>query len=156
MLFKGSFEDFIYIIIGLVWIAFSIYKGAQKNKAQKKTNTPSDSDSKESTSIFDSFLENLMKDEDATTFEPVELQQKKDEKVDIIKPENEKIFSYDDLVEESNYLYETDVYEEQAVKTTTPTLNQELRTHLKQTKTKPRFDLRKAIIYSEILNRREF
>lgn len=154
MLFKGSFEDFIYIIIGLVWIVFSIYKGAQKNKARKKTTTPSDPESKKTTSIFDSFLENIMKDEEATTFEPVELQPNKDEEVEIKKVESEKIFSYDDLVEESNYLSKTDVYEEKAV--TTSTLNQELRTHLKQAKTKPRFDLRKAIIYSEILNRPDF
>lgn len=155
MLFKGSFEDFIYIIIGLVWIVFSIYKGAQKNKARKKTTTPSDPESKKTTSIFDSFLENIMKDEEATNFEPVELQPNKDEEVEIKKVESEKIFSYDDLVEESNYLSKTDVYEEKAV-TTTSTLNQELRTHLKQAKTKPRFDLRKAIIYSEILNRPDF
>lgn len=154
MLFKGSFEDFIYIIIGLVWIVFSIYKGAQKNKARKKTTTPSDPESKKTTSIFDSFLENIMKDEEATTFEPVELHPNKDEEVEIKKVESEKIFSYDDLVEESNYLSKTDVYEEKAV--TTSTLNQELRTHLKQAKTKPRFDLRKAIIYSEILNRPDF
>ncbi len=154
MLFKGSFEDFIYIIIGLVWIAFSIYKGAQKNKARNKKTVPSDQETKKTTSIFDSFLENLMKDEDATTFEPVELQPKIDNEVKIVEAESEKIFSYDDFAEESNYFDETTVYEEKAV--TTSTLNQELKTHLKQSKTKPRFDLRKAIIYSEILNRREF
>ena len=156
MLFKGSFEDYIYIIIGLVWIVFSIYKGAQKNKARKQTPVApeSESEEKEPSSIFDSFLNKLMKEEEQVPYEPVEMHPTTDENTQVVHAENEKIFSYDDLAEESNYLKKTAVYEEQAV--TKSTLNQELKTHLKQPKTKPRFDLRKAVIYSEILNRRYF
>ena len=154
MLFKGSFEDYIYIIIGLVWIVFSIYKGAQKNKARKQTPVSPESEEKKPASIFDGFLEKLMKEEEEVPYEPVELHPKTDENIQVVHSESEKIFSYDDLVEKSNHLKETDVYEEKAV--TKSTLNQELKTHLKQARTKPRFDLRKAVIYSEILNRRYF
>lgn len=156
MLFKGSFEDYIYIIIGLIWIVFSIYKGAQKNKARKQTpvSPESEPEEKEPSSIFDSFLGKLMKEEEEVPYEAVELQPKTDESIQVAHAESDKIFSYDDLVEDSNYLNKTDVYEDKAV--TKSTLNQELKTHLKQSKTKPRFDLRKAVIYSEILNRRYF
>ena len=153
MLFKGSFEDFIYIIIGLVWIVFSIYKGAQKNKAKKSAPTSTEPKEKKPSSIFDSFLSNLMKEEEQVPYEQVKLDPKTEDHIELTK-EPEKVFSYDDLVEESNFLNTRDVYEEKAV--TKSSLNQELKTHLQQSKTKPQFDLRKAIIYSEILNRRYF
>ncbi len=35
MLVKGSVEDYIYILVGVLWIAFSIYKGIKKKKSQK-------------------------------------------------------------------------------------------------------------------------
>ena len=154
MLVKGSFEDFIYIIIGVIWIAFSIYKGAAKNKARKNQPSPPQTEEQESTSIFENFLNNLIKEEEKEPYEPVELRKEETVEVKPAPESSDKIFSYDDLVEESNYFHESNVYEEKADKKAS--LKEELKTHLKDSKTKPRFDLRKAVIYSEILNRRYF
>jgi hypothetical protein len=74
MLFKGSFEDFIYIIIGLIWIGFSIYKGAMKNKALKNQSPPDDTPEVKPKSVFDNFLDNLMREEEQQPYKPVDVQ----------------------------------------------------------------------------------
>ncbi|MEJ2596590.1 MAG: hypothetical protein P8100_16025 [bacterium] len=167
MIFKGSIEDFIYIIIGIIWLVFSIYKGSQKKKKAGKPAAEPQPAKKESSSIFDNFLENLMKEEEeqGVPYEQVEI--KKDNKPpSVAEPnemESEKVFSYDDMAVEnsfdydveSNYLKPDQVYDKPSAQPETK-LQEELRTHLKPTKKKPRFDLRKAVIYSEILNRRYF
>jgi hypothetical protein len=158
MLFKGSLEDIIYIVIGLIWLVFSIYKGAQKSKAKKQVSPESEPqpepEEKKTESVFNRFLENLMKEEESVPYEKVELTPEENSyDADAVK-DSEKVFSYDDQFEESNVFERTNVYEEEPSKQTT--LNQELKTHLKRSRKKPRFDLRKAVIYSEILNRRYF
>jgi len=42
MLSKGSFEDFLYILIGIIWVAFSIYKGSKRKKQTQKQSTKQD------------------------------------------------------------------------------------------------------------------
>ena len=37
MLSKGSFEDYLYILIGIIWVAFSIYQGKKKKKREGQT-----------------------------------------------------------------------------------------------------------------------
>jgi hypothetical protein len=153
MLVKGSFEDYLYIIIGLVWVAFSIYKGAQKKKSLAKTPQQSEEGEvqKKKKSFFDEFLSEIIKDDEPVPNESIEVEEKFREPVIV---EQDKVFSYDDIVEESNVIVESNVYE---VKPTTDlNFQQELKSHLKSKKEQPRFDLRKAIIYSEILNRRYF
>lgn len=156
MLFRGSFEDYLYIIIGLIWVAFSIYKGAQKKKAKSQSHEDMD-EAEEPTvkkSIFENFLNEIIKDEEPIQYEPVEIKEEVAEPVQSRPNEEEKIFSYDDYYEESNFLSKSNVYKDR--QPLESTLNQELQTHLKASKQKPRFDLRKAVIYSEILNRRYF
>ena len=60
MLNYASYEDIIYIAIGIIWIAYSIYKGTQKNKAKavKKRNTHQ-AEKKESKSVFESFFNDI-------------------------------------------------------------------------------------------------
>ena len=141
----------------LVWCGlFSLFiKGLRKTNPKNPTLNPNLPKENEPSSIFDSFLENLMKEEEPAKYEPVVLDPEPEQTEILPPPEEKKVFSYDDLAETSNYLKKTDVYEESASERSS-TLNQELKTHLKQSKTKPRFDLRKAVIYSEILNRRYF
>ena len=156
MLVKGSFEDYLYIIIGLIWVAFSIYKGVQKKKSLAKTPQQSEEGEvqEKKKSFFDAFLDEIIKEDKAVPNESVEVEAKFSEPVLLEQDKVEKVFSYDDIVEESNVIVESNVYE---VKPATDlNLQQELKSHLKSRKEQPRFDLRKAIIYSEILNRRYF
>lgn len=155
MLVKGSFEDLIYILIGVIWIAFSIYKGVQKRKAVSPSPEAPDTEEppEKKKSVFDSFLSELMKEEEPAPYQPTEVEQQADILETDQEPKEEKLFSYDDVYEESNYLDETTVYKREPLEK--PTLDQELKTHLSKRR-KPRFDLRKAVIYSEILNKRYF
>jgi len=145
MLVKGSFEDFFYILIGLIWVGFSIYKGMQKKKQQQ---SPAGEAKKKSVleTLMDEFLENG----EAARPAPV-VDEEPSETVDFKDETKSEVFSYDDIYEESNYNEVSEVYEQ---KTETKS---KLKTNLKvpvKRKKHTRFNLKKAVIYSEILNRR--
>jgi hypothetical protein len=164
MLVKGSVEDFIYILIGIIWIAFSIYKGFKSSQKKKTEPThydetyeeepESSSGDQAKKSVFDSFLEEIMSEKEPAP-KPVEVEKKAEKTPTRYEDLAEKEpFSYDDFYEERNYIEPSDVYDDKGT-ATRPTKQTELVTHL-QRRRKPRIDLRKAVIYSEILNRRYF
>ena len=85
----ASFEDIIYIIIGLLWVAFSFYN-AKKKKNAKKVPTPANKQK----SMLESLL-NEIRDEDQkndpSLYEPAqEIDQHEEEPMHIEK----EIFSY--------------------------------------------------------------
>ncbi len=145
MLIKGSFEDFFYILVGLIWVAFSIYKGVQKKKAQ---GIPAKSRKKKS--MLETLLDEFLEKQEQPEPEPV-VYEASPEPADIEEETRQEVFSYDDLYEKSNYSEVSEVYEKKPepktnlkTKLTKPTVKRK----------KPRFNLRKAVIYSELLNRR--
>lgn len=164
MLVKGSVEDFIYILIGIVWIAFSIYKGikgSQKKKSEQLATEDSNHDQTERASetsvkksVFDSFLEEITRDDEVIPPIPEEVIEEKKHTARFTDNVSAQPFSYDDFYEESNYKSKTDVYDDERA-ATKPTKQKELYTYL-QKRRRPRIDLKKAVIYSEILNRRYF
>jgi len=160
MLIKGSFEDFIYIIIGLIWVAFSIYKGTQKKKsvARRDLNDTSEEVPQEEKkkSFFDEFLNQIVTEEEPPPYEPVTTETSYSEPIveEQEEEEEKKVFSYDDFYEESNYNVENDVYEVKPALEVD--VKDELKSQLKGKNDQSRFNLKKAIIYSEILNRRYF
>lgn len=149
MLVKGSFEDIIYIVIGVLWIAYSIYKGTKKGRAKsRKEQAPTDSEEKKK-SVFDTFLDDILAKEEPVLYTPPA--------EDIVTEEKEveeKVFSYDDYYEKSNYQERFNVIDSK--------LESDIKIEAEPTilpskkRKKPRIDLRKAVIYSEILNRRYF
>ncbi len=153
MIVKGSFEDYLYIIIGIVWVAVSIYKGAQKRK--QSTSAPSSSDGKPKKNFLDSILEEFAEKNSAIYDEP------EPREIEEVSPpqsrfqqstnHQEGVFSYDDVYEESNVNEYDDVYKEEPPLTSPKT--QILQKPKKPTikRKKKRFDIRKAVIYSEIL-----
>jgi len=151
MLVKGSFEDFFYILIGIVWIAFSIYQG-QKKRKQKTTSTPTAEKKK---GFFESLLDEV--NEKSQQFEETYEHDIKPE-LETIKAEEdifeEQKFSYDDYYEERNYEEaEEAVSESESFKKSV--FDQQLKPSRRK-KGRPRFDLKKAVIYSEILKPRYF
>ena len=156
MLVKGSFEDFIYILIGVVWIAFSIYKGMQKKKTQKPTtedNNDYEHEPEKKKTAFETFMDNILVEEKPEPYKPVEFETAPEQAPEEKQQEENKIFSYDDYYEESNYREDSSVYEEADTQSTE--LKHQLKTSRKKSR-KPHFNLRKAVVYSEILNRRYF
>ena len=71
MLFQASFEDYIYILVGIVWIAYSIYKGTQKSKSkQNKQNETEPVEKKKS--VFETFLDKIIVEEKPLPYDVAE------------------------------------------------------------------------------------
>jgi len=151
MVVKGSFEDFIYILAGLVWVAFSIYKGSQK---QKKNKTTTNEESKSKSTIED-IIGNILgvKEEEVVYQEEERLDSENEaEKAETqVESYPSEVVSYDDKYEEDNLLKEKTVYVQKDSIVRVNKRPKESKPIRKRKK--PRFDVRKAIIYSEILNR---
>ena len=113
VLVKGSIEDIIYIVIGIVWIAYSIYKGTQKSREKQKRPDTTSKPSQDRKSVFESFINDIITEEDESPYvqSAEEIQEPEVEKLaDSKPPERKKVFSYDDYFEESNYRREKSVY----------------------------------------------
>ena len=149
MLLKGSFEDILYILIGIIWVVFSIYQ-AKKRKKQKSESQPG---AKKKKSFFETLIDEMTEQNQQQTDIPYDIDSTVTEPM--VKLENEyeeKKYTYDD--EEGNY----DEIKE-VISTTEPLTKQipkhEQKSHLTKRK-KIRFDLKKAVIYSEILKPKYF
>jgi hypothetical protein len=145
MLIKGSFEDFFYILVGLIWVAVSIYKGMQKKKSQ---NAPAEKVKKKS--VLETLMNEFLEEEKPVQPETI-VYQAPSQDTNFEEEEKTEVFSYDDIYEQSNY---NEVSEVNTIKTEAKTKR---RTDLKvpvRTRKKQHFNLKKAVIYSEILNRR--
>ncbi len=160
MVSYASFEDFLYIIIGLVWVIFSFYNAKRKKKAKEGKPTES-----QKNPILDSILSEFGIDteEDNNYEKPLQENEQisalKDNSIpqgESFSPEPEAIFSYDDIYEESNYIPPTNVIDKKQTTAfeSTSTITGSKNLNLKKKVRK--IDLRKAIIYSEILKKQHF
>lgn len=150
---QASYEDLLYIVLGLVWIAFSFYNAKKKKQAK---NAPAPTGEKKS--ILESLIDEMGLQDEKTpppVYEsPQEINTVGDEIGERALPyeEPEKVFSYDDYYEESNYDHTINVIEK---KRTTPigkvTTVDNGTKKLSVKKKGAKINLRKAVIYSEIL-----
>ena len=147
MLSKGSFEDFLYILIGIVWVAFSIYKGSKRKKPVTKQNL------EKNKGFFETLLEEVTKQDQQQVDVPYVPQVPLSETpLPSENREEERIFSYDDAYEEENFK-EPEVI----LATDEPHKKTDLKKQSQAPGSKRlRFDLKKAIIYSEILQPKYF
>lgn len=158
MIAHASFEDFLYVIAGIIWIAFSYYN-AKKKKQAKKAPAPA---SKKKSIIESLFDEIGPKDEhvDSPYYEPEQEIYEKSHEVDnepapAIEPE--KVFSYDDFYEEGNYNPIPDVIEKKSSLPINKISDKNYMTKRSSIKKRnKKINLRKAVIYSEILNKPKF
>jgi len=155
---QASFGDFIYIILGLGWVIFSAYNAKKKQNAKK--NPPSANDK-------GSFLETLMseigganKDTEPVAFETshntAEAFHESDPQI-IPTVEDNRVFSYDDEYEEDiidppSYNIDNEPVNSSNVILPKNRQSEEKVFSSKKPKMK-RIDLRKAVVYSEILKR---
>lgn len=155
MVFKSSFEDILYVVIGLVWVAFSIYKGRQKQKNAQKP----EGERSKSKSAIEELLGNFLdiKEDDKVYQEEVEntteeLLTEEDETVKVkVTDFPSKVFSYDDVNEEGNFLEKKAVFTSETKRDVRFLVKEDTKTVRKRKK--PRFNVKKAVIYSEILKR---
>ena len=148
-------EDFIYLLLGVAWVLFSIYN-AKKKKERKIAN--STTSKKQNSTTAPSILDSLVKEIGLKeNFDSPYSDLHKSESTDpVMKPEA-SVFSYDDYYEEGNFENEKAVLVTEAG--TTKRDKSELLSVKKTKITKDTFrtiDLRKAVLYSEILNKKYF
>lgn len=158
-------DDLIYILLGLVWIGLALYRNSQKKKLQRSRMEQQEKQQgeEEVSEVHkeDTLLEEiLMGQTGATLFKDYEDDvfegYKKAEK----KPEPEPSESFEEEYEELGI----DSVEDMDIKTAEKmfeALMEDQETlqiqHLEEEEKEPfEFDLRKAVIYSEILNSRYF
>lgn len=151
---ESSFEDIIYLLIGVAWIAWSIYKGTQKGKKGKVKQTGRPAPVQKGKSFFETLISEITEEKSKVPYDqPVE--ETEVQAVEELQPEPKKeevVFSYDDVYEESNLETEKGVYKN--ITTDREKTKKKTSTFSKHIKKKRRIDLRKAVVYAEILNRR--
>ncbi|PLX04329.1 MAG: hypothetical protein C0595_03635 [Marinilabiliales bacterium] len=158
MVVESSFGDYIYILIGLLWVGFSIYKGAQKNKKSQQSESENNRTPNAIEDLLGEFL-GYKQDEAVYTSEKSDSEPTTDMYSEEIKstPETKNvasnIFSYDDeYEEEGNFFEEKKVYTTEEDNKLENSVVKKEKKPLRRLK-KPRINIKKAIIYSAILNR---
>lgn len=161
MVSYASFEDFLYIILGLVWIVFSIYNANRKKKARSNQ-----SSKEQKRSLLDSLLDEMgVKTEEEnyshsdSVLENEELNivsENKPERVSILNSQPEELFSYDDYYKESNYKPTSNVIVKKQSKLRQSSSSDTGTNNPSKKKKTGKIDLRKAVIYSEILKKQYF
>ena len=151
-----SFEDFIYIILGLVWMIYSFYSAKKKQKAKKdSTSTKEDKP----------FLESIINEMGISTEQPepiinpvVETDYANEVIEEPYSSEKENnLFSYDDEYETTSYSPPNNETTTKSVTSSpsVPYTEKSSNKHyaINKKSSQKRIDLRRAIIYSVILKK---
>lgn len=158
MVVVSSFGDFIYILIGLLWIGFSIYKGSQKNKKSQQTESENNRTPNALEELMGEFLgykqEDAVYSNEISDSEPtIDSFSEEQKTVPETKVVDSHIFSYDDeYEEEGNFFKEKKVYTKEEDENIGKSDITKKKKPVRRIK-KPRINLKKAVIYSTILNR---
>ena len=150
----ASFEDFLYIIIGLLWVVYSFYNAKKK---KDKKNAPAQTSGKKS--ILESLINELGiqdKQPEPSLYQPSDdINHIEPEPVHVETEEPSEVFSYDDYYEESNYNTIDNVIEKKPPLPMAK-IDEAYSLNKKSSSKKGvrnKIDLRKAVIYSEILKK---
>jgi hypothetical protein len=151
MIVSASFNDYLYILVGIVWLIFSVYK-SQKKKADNAQG----SQQKPQKSFLESLIDEFNPE---TKVAPIPYDQN-DEPFDSSENKQEyvtEIFSYDDAVEESNETETSVVYRQKEVeKAKTDTVKDSKVIDNQKNSRGRAFSLKNAVINAEILNPKYF
>lgn len=161
MVIHASYEDYLYILVGIVWVIFSYYN-AQKKKKAKESQGPVKN---KKPSFFETLIDEFgsKNEENAVVYsdpyhETGDFSEKTEgysDEVIAIDNQGDVAFSSDDSYEESNYQATSAVNNEKLSRkqynvTITDTVTKSTNNKVKNV------DLKKAIIYSEMLKKKYF
>ncbi len=127
MIFYAGTDSWVYILFGILWVAYAIYKGS--NKAARTAKTEENASSSDSSGI-ENIMESFLAKEDTAEDVP----ENREEDVmgkPVVEPEKPVVF-------------------EEGIRTTT--IGEEAAEASSRPKTR-KFNMKKAVIYSEILRR---
>lgn len=146
-------EDYIYILVGIIWVVFSIIKGRQQNKPSKQSEDHSPTPGKKSS--LEEFLEEFLPPER----QPETIYESYDDDVvnrhEEVPLENTEYQAYsgifeDNFNDEAQSLEEIDYSPKMSL---TSFENDEEAFTEDQAPNRFHFDLRQAVIYNTILSR---
>jgi hypothetical protein len=139
-------DDFIYVLIGIIWLAFSVIKGSQKKKAAM-AKRPAAEESTSQNSTFEEIMAEIL---GTNEVKPTQQNQTFEPLVEEVVEEEEVGNAYQSL--EDLYLKER-LNNKQELQIEKPENNNLEPQILKRISREQQFDLRKAIIYQTILER---
>ncbi|MBG0781032.1 MAG: hypothetical protein H0S84_02055 [Bacteroidales bacterium] len=142
-------EDFIYILIGIIWLVFSVVKSNQKKKAAMTQNQQISEPQEAKDISFEDTIAEMFAEEPETVFQEVGEQEST---IDMETSEPEVGMAYQSLEElylkeQEEQIRKGEITKENSVK------NRIEPETLEKTLDHHPFDLRRAIIYQAILER---
>lgn len=155
-------DDLIYILIGIIWIVFSIIKGTQKNPKTPTGSNPNPSPGNKST--FEEMLEEWLP-QMTEAHRDVEEEYDNQSEVPVFSAEDSSVYksAYEPLVNKyKEFDYDVEIISLEELDEIQPSLSSYERYEQKedastgnfeQINLSESFDLRKAVIYSTILER---
>jgi len=147
-------EDYIYILLGVVWIIYAVYRANQKKKAKQRTPETEPTSGSETQNEMRSLLEGILTGEVTNAPKPSSYIDESLSAITEVQPEYENVdiktdYKLDTIpIEERERLVEDEYLE---LSFSQIFNNEDSEQELEREDID--FDLRKAIIYSEILNR---
>lgn len=147
-------EEFIYILIGVIWLAASIYKASQKKKQKAKPQSPATSIPNEETPVSKtrSLLEELMEGQQARVPEPEVIEYEYDEPMQA-EIENKAAGSFQSEYAGYGFKGLEALESEGESSLSRITFKDIMKVPTENQRKAVKIDLRKAIIYSAILER---
>lgn len=142
-------EDFIYVLIGIIWLVFSVVKGNQKKKAAMTQNQQTKEPKEAKDRSFEDIISEMFGEEPETVFQKVGEQEST---IDMETSEPEVGMAYQSLEEiflkeQEEQISKGEITKENSVK------NRIEPETLEKTLDHQPFDLRRAIIYQAVLER---
>ncbi len=149
MVYHASFQDILFVLAGIVWVAYSAYRSNKKREEAKKA-VP-----EKKYSVFDALLDEVM-----PSTERNESGENSEIPTQVATPfnDNASMIHSDTITDDNRYVEfndeerdtEMESFEEKEVRKEAKRAYDQK----KQKVNKIEFDLKKAFIYSEILNRK--
>jgi len=152
MVYQGSFQDIFFVLAGLAWVGYSAYR-ANKKKEQSSSNLPPKKRAEKS-SLFEELLAQYTQGAEMKTTEDFILEKdlnvatnprQTESSIELVEP-----FTDDDIDEKKESekkLADESAWDEVEVHAKTNAAVKHKKQHSSRT-----FNLKKAFIYSEILN----
>ena len=146
-------EDYIYILIGVIWLAASIYKATQKSKQKAQQKKPASSTEHENTPRTEtrSFMEELLGGQDVRIPEPAVVETEYTEPLYEEAEVNKPTGSFQSEYTKMGLKGLESLSGEGVTSLGRITFQDTMKEHTKKSSGPVKIDLRKAIIYSAIL-----
>ncbi len=154
MVYQGSFQDILFVLAGLAWIAYSAYRSSKKK--ERSSSAPSTAKTNQKSSLFEELLEQYTQGADEPPVEDFNFDKVAEVATKPRQTESSiemvESFTEDDIYEVAESKHELEA--ESALNETQIQSRANGAYNIKKQLVNKTFNLKKAFIYAEILNRK--